>query len=1034
MDEEEPREPPRDEVRRRRALEEARRPGRKSMAAEVARIQAEECAKEEASRKEREELERAVLEERNAQAAREQEERARVREQQAREEAARKARAEREEAARRAHAAREEIKRRAKEEREEAERNARKARLEERRAEEAQVTVQQMVLGSALVTCGAGVDIRSIITGFDLLRVVVKGLPHNTNFNEVAAAFTLSGVNPENVILQETRPNGGLADAIFLMKADQFESFAFGSDHTIDFQGRSFLLEVGPISSEDSMTLSSHSTNTLTVYWPVPSTSMIATYPTLEVAKAKAKELDAKMLRGQRVKAFMNTPPRTPHSWREFNPASVKLMYLPLDVPLTEVEVFSGTSLLRVLSSPTYIPEEFIEFLRKHLEGFPGVNQGTFVCLPSRAPNPTSRVEIQFHGWEEARFACDTLNNHRLRNDFPYVRTLLPRAHRYFANISHEQYRSQKNRWDSLVQEKGRGMARVQVHDRSGGRVVITVEGNDRKAVGALKVRVESLLAGERLDPSHWGRFFLSGTGFESLQDIHAESGAYVRIDKKFPALRVYGTAEAVVRAKESIRYSVIGTRSTSIDRVIPLKQRSVQYFVRRGLASLKEIIGEDNVSLDLTSTPRKLTIKVGEDAHHHLQRAMDESLEDFSLDEGHRDICPICCDTTSHPETLGCGHSYCTSCLWHYLESAANAKKFPLNCMGNNTSCRSPLPIPLIKRFLTVQRFNQLVEVAFLSYLDQHPRELKYCSTPDCNQIYRRDPTKPFLQCPACFSTICSSCQEESHEGMTCLQFKCYGLTAGQEWFTDDWASARGIKKCPGCGIWIEKTEGSCNHLTCKCGDHVCWKCMGIFTPETIHAHMHNVHGEIHDEPQRVLEERKNAKLLAAQQAEREQQERERQRQAALHDDIFDEPPQRVLQDQMNAQLLAAQQAEREQQERERQRQAAVLQQREIQRLRALEQAQAQEAANRQRLYAEAQRRGEEARRQEEVHRREERQREERMREARAARGRELQRQQLERQREQEEARRTSEGGGCCGLTISGVLAAIEGLFYKEL
>jgi hypothetical protein len=986
MDEEEPREPPRDEVRRRRALEEARRPGRKSMAAEVARIQAEECAKEEASRKEREELERAVLEERNAQAAREQEERARVREQQAREEAARKARAEREEAARRAHAAREEIKRRAKEEREEAERNARKARLEERRAEEAQVTVQQMVLGSALVTCGAGVDIRSIITGFDLLRVVVKGLPHNTNFNEVAAAFTLSGVNPENVILQETRPNGGLADAIFLMKADQFESFAFGSDHTIDFQGRSFLLEVGPISSEDSMTLSSHSTNTLTVYWPVPSTSMIATYPTLEVAKAKAKELDAKMLHGQRVKAFMNTPPRTPHSWREFNPASVKLMYLPLDVPLTEVEVFSGTSLLRVLSSPTYIPEEFIEFLRKHLEGFPGVNQGTFVCLPSRAPNPTSRVEIQFHGWEEARFACDTLNNHRLRNDFPYVRTLLPRAHRYFANISHEQYRSQKNRWDSLVQEKGRGMARVQVHDRSGGRVVITVEGNDRKAVGALKVRVESLLAGERLDPSHWGRFFLSGTGFESLQDIHAESGAYVRIDKKFPALRVYGTAEAVVRAKESIRYSVIGTRSTSIDRVIPLKQRSVQYFVRRGLASLKEIIGEDNVSLDLTSTPRKLTIKVGEDAHHHLQRAMDESLEDFSLDEGHRDICPICCDTTSHPETLGCGHSYCTSCLWHYLESASNTKKFPLVCMGNNATCKTLLPIPLIKRFLTVQRFNQLVEVAFLSYLDQHPRELRCCTTPDCNQIYRRDLTKPSLQCPACFSTICSSCQEESHEGMTCLQSKRYGLTAGQGWFTEDWASAHGIKKCPGCGIWIEKTEEGCNHLTCRCGDHVCWKCMGIFTAETIYAHMRNAHGEIYDEPPRVLEERKNAQLLAAQQAEREQQERERQRQAA------------------------------------------VLQQREIQRLRALEQAQAQEAAKRQRLYAEAQRRGEEARRQEEVRRREERQREEWMREARAARDRELRRQQLERQqREQEEARRrASEEGGGWGIAIAGVLAAV--------
>ena len=1065
---------------RRRDREEARR-AKERMAAEVARIQAEECAKEEASRKEREERE----EERKAQVARERgKERARLRGQRAREEAGRKERVEREvaereeaeETKRRAVAAREAAEReaaeaaerraiaareaaeqeaaeeaerraiaarvaaereaaeeaerqaiaareaaeqeaeerwaiavrvareeeeqranaaqKAKEEREDANRKAREAQLQQRQAHEAQVTMQQVVLGSALVTFGAGLDFRSVVTRFDLHRVVVKELPCNANPHEVATVFTQLGVNPENVFLGETRPSGIHADAIFLVGADQVP--LCGSGRTIDFQGQHLRFEVGPIAFEDSMVLSSHNTNTLTVYWRVSSTLVIATYPTLEVAKAKAKELDGKMLGGHWVRAVLNTQPPTTHGWRESNLPSVKILNLPLNVPITEVEAFSGTSSLHIVNSPIYILEGFIEFLRKHLEGLPGAIRGTFVCLSSLTLNSTIRVEIQFNSWEEAKFACDTLDNRRLQDNYPYIHAFLPRAHRFVIDIPREQYRSQKRQWDSLVQEKGKGMACIHVNERCqwDGRVVIMVEGNDLKAVGTLKVRVERLAAGERLDPSYWDRSFSANAGFMFLQQVHDTSGAYVLINQKVQTLRVYGDTEMLIKAKEMIKEEV--ERLALVEQVMPLKEQSAQYFLMRGLGLLREVVGSDNVSLDCT--PWRFTIKGGDDAHHHLKRVMDESLLNPSSNPGHADICSLCYDTVSYPENLGCGHSYCTACLWHYLEWAANTKEFPLICMGNNATCRMPLSIPLIRKFLTAQRFNQLVEVAFLSYLGQHPREFGYCTTPDCDQIYSRDLSKPILRCPACFSTICSSCQGESHEGMTCLQWMRYNPTTEQKWFTDDWASAHSIKKCPGCGIWIEKTEGS-NHLTCRCGVHLCWKCMGIFTPETIHAHTH------------------------------------------------DEPPEPVLEDRKNSQLFAAQKAEREQRERERQRQAPVLELREVQRLRVVEQAQV-EAENRRRQYAESQRlreemnvhiqearRREEAREKEEARQKEEdrqraeweearqreetrqreearqreevRQREERMREAQAVSERELRRQQLERQQRDQEIQR---------------------------
>ncbi|KAF8880215.1 hypothetical protein CPB84DRAFT_1792695 [Gymnopilus junonius] len=79
------------------------------------------------------------------------------------------------------------------------------------------------------------------------------------------------------------------------------------------------------------------------------------------------------------------------------------------------------------------------------------------------------------------------------------------------------------------------------------------------------------------------------------------------------------------------------------------------------------------------------------------------------------------------------------------------DGKTFPLVCAGNDAT------------------FHALVDSAFSVYIEQHGQEFKYCTTPDCKQIYRRRNDQRALQCPSCFSTICSACDEEAHEGMTC-------------------------------------------------------------------------------------------------------------------------------------------------------------------------------------------------------------------------------------------------------------------------
>ena len=847
----------------------------------------------EAGRKVREEQEEAarkikVEQEEAEQKAEEEREEAARRIRVEQEEAEQKAKEERQEAARKAREEREEAARKAKEEREEAQRRAHQARLAQRRAEEARVTVQHVVLGSSLVTCGAGIDIRGIIGGFDLCRILVKGLPRNAQRDEVVGIFSQQGVDPKDFFLLEMKPNGGRTEATVLARAEQGEVITLGLDG-IEFRDERLRFEVSANASWDSMGSSDSGDNckTLTINWKNPSTSIIATYTSIDLARAMAKELDGQICNGRKVRAVMNQPRPGP-ALRHYNPASIKLMNLLPNVPLIDVEIFSGTSSLRAISSLTYDAQEFTEFLRNHLENCPGVIPQSFIIILSNERDYNVRAKVRFDTWEAAKSVSDALDNTKLRHDYPFLNTFLPKALQYVINIPRVQYDSQSKLWNSLMEGRENGLAGLHVHHRPDGRVIIKVTGDDKKAVGALKVRVESLVGGERLDASYWHRSFFSVTGQQFLHQVHTMCGAYVRADRKIQALRVYGNTETVDEAKELIKEEI--ERLSFLEWVIPLKRQSVGYFVRRGLAALKEVLGEDNASLDLASRPCRLTIKGGDEARHHLSRLLDESLTTFSLDQNYAadgdDICPICYDTVSHPETLGCGHTYCTACLRHYLTSAPDTKKFPLVCMGNEATCDTPISIPVIQRFLTEQRFNHLIEVAFLSYLDKHPQELKYCTTPDCSQIYQSNSTKTVLQCPSCFSTICPSCHEEAHEGMTCDERKLHINPAEQERLTNEWAAMNGVKKCPTCSVWLEKTEG-CNHMSCKCGAHICWRCMGVFDAGTIYGHMQTEHGGIYDAaPQRANQPDPNNvyalgadnQFLAEQRAELQRLELQRQ------------------------------------------------------------------------------------------------------------------------------------------------------------
>ncbi|KAF9468805.1 hypothetical protein BDZ94DRAFT_1244632, partial [Collybia nuda] len=133
----------------------------------------------------------------------------------------------------------------------------------------------------------------------------------------------------------------------------------------------------------------------------------------------------------------------------------------------------------------------------------------------------------------------------------------------------------------------------------------------------------------------------------------------------------------------------------------------------------------------------------------------------------------------------------------------------------------------------LPPQKFNHLVNIVVSTYVNQHPEDFKYCTTPDCVQIYCCDAGEQ--KCPSCFAEICSFCHEGAHRGMTCVERALHSNQLEQGRLNEHWAAENGVRKCPSCSVWMQKIDG-CNHMVCTCGAYICWVCMLPFPRNEIY------------------------------------------------------------------------------------------------------------------------------------------------------------------------------------------------------
>ncbi len=740
---------------------------------------------------------------------------------------------------------------------------------QQRRVADAQVTMQRVVLAGSIVTFSSGLAIENTITGFESCRIRVKNIPRNARQDEIAALFTQQGLNKFEfhvVSVKEMPGRNGKQEADIVTNADVAQSLAIGLEG-LEFRDERLEFEVGMFNAPGAMgALTPRDENTLTISCRGPSVRYVIEYPDIPFCRTKVAELDGRICAGRRVKVEMNQlpPGRVVPGFRS---NTIKISNLPDVVLPAIVTDFAQSHSIRPLKPLSFDIDSAIRSLQLHINRIEGVEMQSF-NVTSRGDNEAGILSIRtrFNTWDDAKKVHDALLDRRFSyicNSMFWLR-IAPQA-LYTIIIPSGQYRAQENLWKELQGNiKDRKACNIIIRELNGGDYRIQVLGTVKAALGALKVRVESLTAGERIDRWHDHLAYPQAHLVQKITD----AGAFLRSDSRKRTLKLYGEPKAVEKAKALVMEEL--DRLASLEFTVTLPRPSVGYFVRTGLAAMREVFGEDSVALDIRSAV--ITVRGGEEVRLHLDNHITESRKSVNVNVAPgTHTCPICYDVVTTPFQLVCEHVYCTGCIRHFLTSAAETGNFPLVCMGNESKCGTPISILVIQKFLPPTAFDHLLETVFTTHVDKRPQEFRYCKTPDCMQIYRRSEAVSVLRCPSCFSEICSSCGEDSHERLSCEDARIHNNPAEQERMSEAWLlQQRGIKKCPTCSRLLEKTEG-CNHMTCpfvfnpfthllkltsfsRCGAHICWRCMGVFDADNIYEHMGTVHGGIYaDEPDPV-------------------------------------------------------------------------------------------------------------------------------------------------------------------------------------
>lgn len=387
----------------------------------------------------------------------------------------------------------------------------------------------------------------------------------------------------------------------------------------------------------------------------------------------------------------------------------------------------------------------------------------------------------------------------------------------------------------------------------------VKISAGATKIVAELRRPLEQLMKGKIVD--HVGisptvvQLLFSREGTNIMKMVQQETGAYILFDRHSLSVRIFGTSEKIDMAERRFVNSLLALHESKQLEVhlrggllpLDLMKRVVQRF-GPDLSGLKLKVPDAEFSLN---TKRHcISIKGTKDMKQKVEEIISEiaqsGLPSRMMDD--EADCPIClCELEDAYRLEGCTHSFCRSCLLDQCESAIRSREgFPLCC--THKGCGAHVLVSDLRSLLSSDKLEELFRASLGAFVAASGGCYRFCPSPDCPSVYHVAETgevgAPFV-CGACYVETCTSCHLEYHPYISCEKYQEF--KDDPDFSLKEWAMGKeNVKKCPVCGFTIEKVDG-CNHIECRCGKHICWVCLVVFTSsDDCYNHLRSIHQAI--------------------------------------------------------------------------------------------------------------------------------------------------------------------------------------------
>ncbi|WEW57081.1 hypothetical protein PRK78_002541 [Emydomyces testavorans] len=378
----------------------------------------------------------------------------------------------------------------------------------------------------------------------------------------------------------------------------------------------------------------------------------------------------------------------------------------------------------------------------------------------------------------------------------------------------------------------------------------LKIEADTPKAAAEANSAIQKITSGiiaRTSDGTHlWCTSFKSNSSsYLKVKSLEKELGIQIVRDKRNQQLRFLGSPTSCKTAIAKIQHIMDADSSVQAHEIM-LEPQNLQWACNGGFRNIATTLGDNIASFDIVSNPKRIVIRGSQEQYDLAMAVMQGKyvVKPTKVSRSEDSTCSICWTDAENPVATLCGHVYCLECFENLCLSGDAGNEYTVICQGAMGKCNKLLALAELQNHLSSSALEGVLETSFRSYVTKNPQLLRYCPTADCGAVYRVT-SQPYAHyCSSCFELICTACHNQHPGEMTCAEYKDIA-SGGYEAF-ERLKKEMNMKDCPRCGVTMDKIEG-CNHMTCRCGAHVCWVCLADFrTSGECYAHMNKAHGGI--------------------------------------------------------------------------------------------------------------------------------------------------------------------------------------------